>query len=86
MDGSTAQAEMDFTGVLARGFLIVKRKRWRAKKGEKYWFVNSCIRPDSAKERNYDIDGARHTNHNYSSTCEEAEAMAKKIREVLRDE
>lgn len=55
-----------------------ENKRWRAKEGYKYWFVNSSGNPDWLDEYNRDIiDNFRYDTHNYFQTEEEARRYAK---------
>lgn len=58
-------------------------KRWRAKEGNKYWFVNSRGNPDWSDEYNRDIiDTFRYDTHNYFQTEDEVRRYA----EVLETE
>lgn len=55
-----------------------ENKRWRAKEGYKYWYVNSSGNPDCLYEYNRDIiDNFRYDTHNYFKSEEEAQGYAK---------
>lgn len=55
-----------------------ENKRWRAKEGYKYWYVNSSGNPDCLHEYNRDIiDNFRYDTHNYFQTEDEARRYAK---------
>lgn len=54
-----------------------ENKRWRAKEGYKYWYVNSSGNPDCLHEYNRDIiDNFRYDTHNYFKSEEEARRYA----------
>lgn len=51
-------------------------KRWRAERGEPYWFVNTNITTKQEDDLCYELDDARFNIGNYFRTKEEAQAMA----------
>lgn len=59
-----------------------KPKRWRAEKGDKYWFISSCEVCMSRDFREDYVD-KRHDIGNYFRTKTEAEEMAVKIKALL---
>lgn len=60
-----------------------KPKRWRAKKGEQYWYISSC---EVCMDRDFrgDYVDKRHDVGNYFRTEEEAEEMAVKYKAMLK--
>lgn len=60
-----------------------KPKRWRAEKGDKYWFISSCEVCMSRDFREDYVD-KRHDIGNYFRTKEEAEEIANKFKEMLK--
>ena len=62
-----------------------KRKRWRAKLGEKYWVVDIELSPTWSEEKNDGYDKARYNNGNYFRTEESAKRAAKMIKELLEN-
>lgn len=65
--------------------LIIRKKRWRARDGDIYWTVSSCV---GKKVNSYIEAGLCHDNHywkmgNYFKTSEEALDARDKIVELL---
>lgn len=60
----------------------VEKKRWRAKEGERYWFVDDSGSSDSVIDEHDFIDKGRFDSGNYFQTKEEADAFAPKVREL----
>lgn len=60
-------------------------KRWRAEKGDKYWFISSCEVCMSRDFREDYVD-KRHEVGNYFRTKEEADVMANKFKAMLKGE
>ncbi|MDE5858539.1 MAG: hypothetical protein K2H32_09320 [Muribaculaceae bacterium] len=58
-------------------------KRWRAKKGERYWVVDSVCEPVSYQESNVIFDDDCYKVGNYFRTEEEAEEATKLVKETL---
>lgn len=67
-------------------FDIVELPRWRAEKGERYFFVSTGdgISASSSCEELDEVDYERFESGNYFKTREEAEAVAEKIREIFK--
>lgn len=67
---------------------IVELPRWRAKKGKTYFYVSigGGIFPNSSFEESDEVDNKRFESGNYFKTREEAEAVAKKVREIFKAE
>ena len=61
----------------------VEKIRWRAKKGEKYFYVGNQGSVIIDIEGDYCIDEKRHKSGNYFRTREQAEEAAKRMEEVL---
>jgi len=62
--------------------VIVRRKRWRAEKGEDYWLVwTDCV--SSATEDNNETDNSRYTCGNYFRTKEIAEDAFRRRTELF---
>lgn len=66
--------------------IILKRKHWRAKYGEPYFFVDSELNAHRTREDLLPMDYRRHEVGNYFETEGEAEAMAEKFRAILKKE
>ena len=49
------------------------RKRWRAKKGDKYWYVSGGATLFNVTEDDWEVDKDRYSVGNYFKTKEEAE-------------
>ena len=74
-------------------FHILRKKRWRARRGEPFWFV--CIDVCGGYDRVFTVtriddiyteeDEAVHISGNYFQTKEEAEAMAEKVRALFKE-
>lgn len=62
----------------------VEKIRWRAKKGEKYYFINNFRHVVTDKESGFDIDRLRWAFGNYFRTSEQAEEAASRVKETLR--
>lgn len=60
----------------------VEKKRWRAKKGEEYWFVHYDLKSRCDIEALTTIDNARFDSGNYFKTEEESDAIAQEVREL----
>lgn len=54
------------------------------KKGEEYWFIDVGLNVQKSIEFGHEYDNIRFKVKNYFHTKEEAEAMAEKIRKVLK--
>ena len=65
-------------------FDIVELPRWRAEKGERYFFVSTGISPCLSCEESEEVDDMRFESGNYFKTPEEAELYAKKVREIFK--
>lgn len=68
-------------------FDLVKLPRWRAKYDEKYYFVfvSECVEACCCSSDIRDaLDNGRFNLGNYFKTREEAEAVAKKVREIFK--
>lgn len=61
------------------------RKRWRAKKGNYYYYVDSFGKICNTKEVYIDIDDDRYEIGNYFKTKKSAEEVAKKVRQVFKE-
>ena len=59
--------------------------RWRAKDGEKYYFVSDCLDVDFNSEDSDEYDDSYYAAGNYFKTEEAAERAAEKIREILKE-
>lgn len=68
-------------------FDIVELPRWRAEKGERYFFVSTGegISASSSCEDSDEVDYERFESGNYFKTLKEAEAVAKKVREIFKE-
>lgn len=61
-------------------------KRWRAKKGEQYWFINGCYFDIFETTDNYEqFDKTQYELGNYFKTKEEARAKLDKIKQILSE-
>ena len=61
----------------------VEKIRWRAEKGESYWFINSEGSVTEYKEDNHPLDEKIYNFGNYFRTKEQAEEMLKRIKETF---
>ena len=61
----------------------VEKIRWRAEKGESYWFINSEGSVTEYKEDNHPLDEKIYNFGNYFCTKEQAEEMLKRIKETF---
>lgn len=61
-----------------------KNKRWRAKKFENYWLVNTCRAVTETTENNLPSDDYCYNTHNYFRTKKEAEKYAKVLETEMR--
>lgn len=59
--------------------------RWRAKIGEKYYFVRDCLDVDFNSENSDKFDDSYYAADNYFKTKEAAERAAEKIRKILKE-
>lgn len=59
-------------------------EKTRVPKGEKYWYINDCLYVSEGYERGICISEVHFIKSNYFHTKEEAEAMARKLRAVLK--
>ena len=59
--------------------------RWRAKIGEKYYFVGDCLDVDFNSENSDKFDDSYYAADNYFKTEEAAERAAEKIRKILKE-
>ncbi len=60
-----------------------KPKRWRAKKGDEYWYIDGIIHPCQGKEDMIRTDYTRYKIGNYFRTREEAQQAAEEVRKTL---
>lgn len=58
--------------------------RWRAKAGDRYWYFDTEIQTDNCSDEYDSVDGGRYDIGNYFKTEQEAEAMAEKFRNLLK--
>lgn len=63
---------------------LVKLPRWRAEYDEKYYFVSERGEACCSSDIREALDNGRFNLGNYFKTREEAEAVAKKIREIFK--
>ena len=61
-----------------------KANRWRAEKGERYWYVGSYGGVESTTDTRMCTDDCRYAIGNYYRTREEAEAMAEKFKKWMK--
>ena len=59
--------------------------RWRAKIGEKYYFISDCLDVDFNSEDSDEYDDSYYAAGNYFKTEEAAERAAEKIRKILKE-
>ena len=59
--------------------------RWRAKIGEKYYFISDCLDVDFNSENSDKFDDSYYAADNYFKTEEAAERAAEKIRKILKE-
>ena len=59
--------------------------RWRAKIGEKYYFISDCLDVDFNSEDFDEYDDSYYAAGNYFKTEEAAERAAEKIRKILKE-
>lgn len=62
----------------------VEKVRWRAKKGEEYYYVDDRGDTEVSREDDYYIDNRRHKVYNYFRTQGQAKKAAEAVREALR--
>jgi hypothetical protein len=62
----------------------IKPKRWRAKMGSNYWFLDASTNPVCENDYLSVDDNSRYYSGNYFKTEEQAEAAAKIIEELLK--
>jgi len=60
--------------------------KWKPKAGENYFFISSRLSVEDTSNDGFDIDEARIRRGNCFRTREEAEAMAEKIKKLLKGE
>ena len=65
---------------------LVKPERWRAKEGRPYYYINERIEVQYNFDRNKKYDDKQHETGNYFETKEEAEKVANKIRQILKEQ
>ena len=63
--------------------VIVKPKRWRAKVGGEYFFVNSEGKVDSLHDNKTGIDNNLYYVGNYFKTREEVEVKAEQVKKIF---
>lgn len=61
-------------------------KRWRAKKGEKYWYIDSTLKVRQMIDYHWDADDLMHEIGNYFRTEDDCEDKLEKIRLVFKGE
>lgn len=59
--------------------------RWRAKEGERYYFVSDCLDVDFNSEDSDEYDDSYYAAGNYFKTEEAASRAAEKIRKILKE-
>lgn len=59
--------------------------RWRAKDGEKYYFVSDCMDVDFNSEDSDEYDDSYYAAGNYFKTEEAASRAAEKLRKILKE-
>ena len=59
--------------------------RWRAKIGEKYYFISDCLDVDFNSEDSDEYDDSYYAAGNYFKTEEAASRAAEKIRKILKE-
>lgn len=64
----------------------MKKKRWKARLGNLYYYIEWDIFVDNAYDYNSEEELRLYKIGNYFRTRKEAEAMARKIKKVLRGE
>lgn len=64
----------------------LKPKRWRAERGKVYYFVGDELRVTSSSEDFDTIDDNRYQIGNYFKSYKEAEVVAEKFKELLKDD
>lgn len=62
---------------------ILRKKRWRAEQGERYWFLNARLMVERMIEFRDEFDDELFKIGNYFQTKEEAEAIAEKVRALF---
>lgn len=62
----------------------VEKKRWRAKKGEGYYFIDNSVHIPSHQEDDDGVDNQLWNAYNYFRTREQAKKAAEVVKEVLR--
>lgn len=60
-------------------------KKWRAKRQEKYYYINSMLQIDKDLDYGAIDDDTRYKNNNYFKTEKLAEEFRDKLIEVLKD-
>lgn len=63
----------------------VRKKRWRAKNGEKYFYIMTDMSVTDDTEANWYYDYSRYESGNYFRTEEEAEKVAAQFKEILKE-
>lgn len=63
----------------------LKPKKWRAEKFGVYYFVNSAIEATDDTDDGTTTDDARYNTGNYFCTKEEAQAMAYRLKQYLKE-
>lgn len=63
----------------------VRKKRWRAKNYEQYWFADENGSVGYCIEFEDQIDNERYASGNYFRTEDEAEKVAAKFKEILKE-
>lgn len=61
----------------------IKKERWRAKKKERYYYVNSILYVVSETESGYSFDSIRHQSGNHFQTEEQAQRAASRLKAEL---
>lgn len=62
---------------------VVRKKRWRAKMGETYYYINTLMTSNHSYECYTRIDNELYTVGNYFQTLEQAEEKIKEFKEIL---
>lgn len=62
----------------------VEKIRWRAEKGNKYFYIDRTGEISICREDNYNIDAVLYAVGNYFRTIEQAKEVVKRIKETLK--
>ena len=62
----------------------VEKVRWRAKDGDKYWYIRIDLSTDFVTDTQHYFDGKQYKSNNYFRTEKQAEEAAKRVKETLK--